>query len=162
MNEPSVARPKNQVNKVSTQRHPPSAQTPDTCPNCGKSHRTDQTCPAKGKTCSACKKPNHFANVCHGKTARKVLSVTDSLIGAVQTTPPTSRAVPSIQVEILDGNLTSTITATPDSGASVTVIGLDTLRTLGVDEGNLRPTSSRLTSANQQPIDSIGALPLTI
>ena len=93
MNEPNVAHPNTQVNKVSTQRHPPtvkvnskrppSAQTPDTCPNCGKSHRTDQTCPAKGKTCSACNKPNHFANVCRSKTARKVLSVTDSLIGSI-------------------------------------------------------------------------------
>ena len=162
INEPSVARPQNPINIVSTQQQQPKTQTPDTCTNCGKSHRPDQTCPAKGKICNACDKPNHFANVCRSKTARKVLSVTDSFIGAIETTLPTSRAVPSIQVEISDGNLTSTITATPDSGASTTVINLDTLRSLEIDEDNLCLTSSRLTSANQEPINSIGALPLTV
>ena len=47
MNEPNVARPSPPVYAVST----PSAQTPDSCPNCGKNHQRDQTCPAKGKTC---------------------------------------------------------------------------------------------------------------
>ena len=161
INEPSVARPQNPINIVSNQQQP-KTQTPDTCPNCGKSHRSDQTCPAKGKICNAYNKPNHFANVCRSKTSPKVLSVTDSFIGAIETALPTSRAVPSIQVEISDGNLTSTISATPDSGASTTVINLDTPRSLGVDEDNLCLTSSKLTYANQEPINSIGALPLTL
>ena len=146
INEPSVARPQNPNNILSTQQ--PKTQTLDTCTNPGKSHRPDQTCPAKDKICNACNKPNHFANVCRSKTAHKVLSVSDSFIGAIETALPTSRAVPSIQVEISDGNLTSTITATPDSGASTTVINLDTLRSLGIDENKLCLSSSRLTSAN--------------
>ncbi len=36
------------------------------CKKCGKSHKP-KSCPAFGKTCNKCNKPNHFANVCQTK-----------------------------------------------------------------------------------------------
>ncbi|XP_028408174.1 uncharacterized protein K02A2.6-like [Dendronephthya gigantea] len=39
------------------------------CRNCGNDFKRGhkEVCPAKGKTCRACGKPNHFAKVCRGK-----------------------------------------------------------------------------------------------
>ena len=38
-----------------------------TCRNCGCNYPHTGACPAKGKTCNNCGKPNHFAAVCRGK-----------------------------------------------------------------------------------------------
>lgn len=37
------------------------------CRNCGHAYPHAGTCPAKGKTCNNCGKPNHFAAVCRGQ-----------------------------------------------------------------------------------------------
>lgn len=42
--------------------------TPKTCFRCGKLHTG--TCPAMGKICNKCKRPNHFANVCKTNPTR--------------------------------------------------------------------------------------------
>ncbi|CAC5407235.1 unnamed protein product [Mytilus coruscus] len=49
----------------------PSHSRPSKCRNCGGQypHKNGQ-CPAHGKTCNACHKFNHFANVCRGKQNR--------------------------------------------------------------------------------------------
>ena len=36
------------------------------CRNCGRAYPHTGACPAKGKTCNSCEKPNHFASVCRG------------------------------------------------------------------------------------------------
>ena len=142
-NTPLVARPKSTINQL-TQHRPDSgnkvsvdqlaAKKPTkTCPNCGKDHLRDQVCPAKGKTCSACGKQNHFSSVCRSKKRQKpVMSVSDTLIGSIRHLSPilSVEPVPSIQVDVINGTTISTITATPDSGACSTVIGLDTIRTI--------------------------------
>ena len=49
----------------------PESKTPtkkQTCRNCGGEYpHVDRQCPAKGKTCHACKKQNHFSSVCRSK-----------------------------------------------------------------------------------------------
>ena len=37
------------------------------CRNCGSNYPDTGACPAKGKSCNNCGKPNHFAAVCRGK-----------------------------------------------------------------------------------------------
>ncbi|CAB4036105.1 Retrovirus-related Pol poly from transposon [Paramuricea clavata] len=37
------------------------------CRNCGRAYPHTGACPAKGKTCNNCGKPNHFGAVCRGK-----------------------------------------------------------------------------------------------
>ena len=67
------------VNKVqTTQQKPYKRNTPvpnrvQPCKFCGTQHvRIKEKCPAWGKTCRSCSKPNHFAKMCHqtsrGKT----------------------------------------------------------------------------------------------
>ncbi|MCG8046748.1 MAG: aspartyl protease family protein, partial [Candidatus Thiodiazotropha endolucinida] len=43
-----------------------------TCRNCGGEYpHVERQCPAKGKSCHACKKQNHFSSVCRSKTKMK-------------------------------------------------------------------------------------------
>ena len=43
-----------------------------TCPKCGYNAHNDMSrCPAKGKTCSHCQKPNHFWSVCRGRNTNQ-------------------------------------------------------------------------------------------
>ena len=47
-----------------------------TCRNCGGEYpHVDRQCPAKGKSCHACKKQNHFSSVCRSKMKTKAKSV---------------------------------------------------------------------------------------
>ena len=38
-----------------------------TCKNCGREFPHKGACPARGKTCNNCGKPNHFATVCRAQ-----------------------------------------------------------------------------------------------
>lgn len=42
----------------------------DNCPRCGRLHSRSARCPADGKTCNMCKKPNHFAKMCFAPRGR--------------------------------------------------------------------------------------------
>ena len=50
----------------------PGLQSPMTCRKCGKNWSHKQgPCPAKGRTCSKCGKPNHLAKMCLTPANRK-------------------------------------------------------------------------------------------
>ena len=54
------------------QKERSSGQSSNKCFNCGGNYpHNDTPCPAKGKTCSYCKKLNHFAKYCKGKKKQK-------------------------------------------------------------------------------------------
>ena len=59
----------NAKSKGNDVEHPPNPPVPDRkCFNCGGPfpHSNAKPCPAKGKTCNKCQKPNHFASQCRG------------------------------------------------------------------------------------------------
>ena len=45
--------------------------TSKTCRNCWGAWPHDGQCPANGKQCRKCRKPNHFARVCRGQSQRQ-------------------------------------------------------------------------------------------
>ena len=45
--------------KEAETRHPKSMKT-STCKNCGRKHGVKQVCPAQGKLCFKCNKPNDY------------------------------------------------------------------------------------------------------
>jgi hypothetical protein len=52
-----------------------SLKVTDRCDRCGYDNcKRDQQCPAMGKTCSKCSKPNHFSKVCRSKVGAKSTS----------------------------------------------------------------------------------------
>ena len=57
------------------------------CTNCGHHHNRGATCPAKGKKCRACGKPNHFEPVC--RSSKKVNNV--SVINETRPANPVNR-----------------------------------------------------------------------
>ena len=64
-----------EANKIATQQGQKTEQ--QTCRNCGRNYPHDGRCPATGKICNKCGKPNHFANVCRStaqKPSRKHMS----------------------------------------------------------------------------------------
>ena len=57
-----------ETNIIATQQGQKTEQ--QTCRNCGRIYPHDGRCPATGKICNICEKPNHFANECRS-TAKK-------------------------------------------------------------------------------------------
>ncbi|GFN77287.1 ribosomal protein l15 [Plakobranchus ocellatus] len=88
------------------------------CRDCGGPFPHSTSCPAKGKACLNCKKPNHFAKVCRSKKA-EVKQITE---GSSETeeifTLRSSKKVPTTSVVINNQNISFII----DTGASVNVI----------------------------------------
>lgn len=63
---------KKDIKHNSTEKTIESNATPHKdCFHCGNNHATSTVCPAKGKTCNKCGKPNHFATVCKSQTFDK-------------------------------------------------------------------------------------------
>ena len=58
------------VRRAKKSNHAPSVRQ---CYFCGGDYSPSHKCPAKGKICSNCEKPNHFAKVC--KSSKKVVNV---------------------------------------------------------------------------------------
>ena len=51
------------------------------CHNCGrKAHEENEVCPARGKNCTKCNKPNHFANVCRAKLEENSDKITETML----------------------------------------------------------------------------------
>ena len=75
INKITAARKPKQTNIRQTPRPPGHTQrrsSSNKCRNCGGEfpHRNGP-CPAKGKICNACNKPNHYAKVCRGKQGKQ-------------------------------------------------------------------------------------------
>lgn len=54
--------------QISAMKHEP--EVTDNCGRCGLNHQNGN-CPARGSTCSACGRKNHWARVCHNKKVKR-------------------------------------------------------------------------------------------
>ena len=59
---------------INAETHKVNTKKPSKCYNCGKQFPHKGECPAKGKTCNACGKSNHFAIVCRSEKTSKANS----------------------------------------------------------------------------------------
>lgn len=131
------------------------------CKYCGKSHLRLQ-CPAYGKTCSACKRRNHFAKVCRNKTTQHLKqdspkdddSDTDSHVYMVKTTamPRTNTQKKTVTktVTINDVKLEMQL----DSGSDTTLIPQNFWRRLG--KPKLSKSNIRLRQFDGSQIQTMG------
>ncbi|XP_049522663.1 uncharacterized protein LOC125945132 [Dermacentor silvarum] len=126
--------PKYHGKAPSRPREPPRHQRTDaTCYNCGKSWPHSEgcsSCPGLGKQCNACRKLGHFASVCRStrKTVHAVVreSSPDSDEHVFMTSSHCRPITASPQVDLkLDGE---TVRFTIDTGATVSVIGSNSLK----------------------------------
>ena len=75
-------RPATSDRRSTTSRRNPEARNPEArnrkCNKCGyNTHRKHESCPAKGKQCDFCNKPNHFASMCRKKNKSNMHQVED-------------------------------------------------------------------------------------
>ncbi|XP_046438430.1 uncharacterized protein LOC124189960 [Daphnia pulex] len=141
------------------------------CGACGRSaHVNGATCPAMGRNCHACGKPDHFSPRCPnrdkgkfganggmgGGAKSKMAHIT---IGNVQDTHR-RRCSPTIVLNVIcdDGSVGAQISdVIPDPGAEVSVGGRDVMASLGLSEKDLAASSFDLVMADRSsPLLSIG------
>ena len=72
--KPEIQPPKDKNPAANRLKHPTSQKI---CQNCGGQYPHDTICPAKGKICHYCKKPNHFKTVCNKLKPKQVQLVSD-------------------------------------------------------------------------------------
>ena len=127
------------------------------CKWCGyaTSHAKERSkCPAHGKTCRLCDKPNHFAKVCrasksHGKVSSLIATVND-----LETDLPT----PTIPVMVND----TLLEVMPDTGANVNAMGPHMLKQLKIKQHQLHSSNTETTAANGTPFHTLGKFHATI
>ncbi|XP_060552185.1 uncharacterized protein LOC132713564 [Ruditapes philippinarum] len=135
------------------------------CRNCGGRYPHNGQCPARGKTCNFCKKPNHFMTVCRKKQkdpeVRQIEKKTDScssdddycyaLKSNVSKTPKSNVKINDVQVNVL-----------VDSGASVNILDENTYSIIGKPKLSNRNLPKLLPYGSQSPLKIIGKCKLTI
>lgn len=107
------------------------------CQRCGARHRRNE-CPAFGRQCNKCRRMNHFAKAC------RVFEVQEGLTDQVNNHNKYHRSCRSeewlTELQINDKLLKFKL----DTGADVNIIPKKYLRTIGLSESELVPTSIKL------------------
>lgn len=127
------------------------------CQRCNFNHRFKE-CPAYGKTCNACSKPNHFASVCKSRNINCIENDYDEFyVGSVETkcTSGTYDAIDStrwferVRIQNLD------VAFKIDTGAEMNVLPLHVYRRLNLNV-ELQPAKITLRAFGGQQIAPMG------
>ena len=151
------------------------------CGNCGRSH-PPKTCPAFGKLCNICRKPNHFAKQCRSQQKSHTAPY-KSRVGYRSKSRPrhiSSTSVSEVQSEVemlhistcnsIKGQtswfkdleiLGKLIPCKLDSGAEANVMSIDTLTEL-IQNPKLESTNTVLTSYTSEASRPLGKILLPI
>ena len=133
----------------------PNTDSPKKCFRCGKNPHPRNACPAKDVICRKCQKRGHFAAVCRTKTIHNVEQESQTLDSFYLDTIQDAQDCNFWTTEVKVNNVS--VTFKVDTGAEVTAISEDTLKTLEVKE----PTK-KLCGPNGQTLDLIGSLTVTM
>lgn len=145
-----------------------------TCGNCGYAlHRPTETCPAKGKQCSSCKKWNHFAKMCRSKKTR-THNVSEVKTSEGQPGPGSDSDSDDFYVDSIDSNVhvdnqaftTLEVGPTPvkikfklDTGSQVNILPYNTYRKLGPNIP-LSKSSKNLSAYGGDTLNTVGCCKL--
>jgi hypothetical protein len=128
------------------------------CKSCGRRHETKQECPARGKVCFKCKKPNHYSRMCRSKVVHNIeqkinepeLEDNDFFIGIVN---DGGEHELSIDLVIEDVH---TVKVKLDTGAQVNVMPIEVYKTIDINAKKLKPTNTKLTAYGGNKIEVLG------
>ena len=133
-------------------------EQPKKCIRCGKNPHPRDACPAKDATCRKCQKKSHFASMCLTKAIRNVEQDSSALesfyLDTIQNTQDTNFWTTDVKVNNV------TVTFKVDTGAEVTAISEETLKTLG--SSLVTKPNKKLCGPNGQPLSLIGSLTVTM
>ena len=140
---------------------PPPAGDESACVGCGLVHRVPGVCPARGRRCGRCGALGHFRAVCRGRRASGEARGSASYPTASAVIASTQRGgAPRISLVVTARFLPPvTVSALPDSGADITVAGLDFLDLIGGHVNNLLDSPERPRAADGRSIHTFGMLP---
>ena len=159
--------------------------TKQECPGCGSVFHPGgrKQCPAYHLVCHTCNKVGHLARVCKARrpTGLTLTHSTDSgpaTKAVYVVTPqtgscPTVNAsrtqdtrdiepAPTIKVHISNPNGTANVKALPDSGADISVAGIEVIELLGDHRDNLLPSRVTPRTVSGHKMCPMGRLPVTI
>jgi hypothetical protein len=147
------------------------------CGACGRaSHAQGENCPAIGKSCHICGKPDHFAPKCSNRNKEKggtsggasggaKSKMAHISIGNIQANQK-RRGSPTISLEVLqdDGGVAALLTnVVPDPSAEVSVCGKVVMEAIGLSESHLATSSFDLVMADRSStLLSIGQRDITV
>ena len=165
---------------INAETHKVNTKKPSKCYNCGQQFPHKGECPAKGKTCNACGKSNHFAIVCRsgknkqGKQLPKLKKGGTKNIHRVENDPASSDTdddylyavrpgkaktmeSPKVNLKVC-GHL---FKATIDTGATINVIDQGTFSKF--KDAELKSTKIKAFSYNStKPVEFLGKFDATI
>ena len=166
-------------NKRFSKRGSSPSQNHKKCGSCGYNHASDG-CPAAGKICLGCGKPNHFAAVCRspkpcpkcGKNGHNekncpvnALANAAVIIGSIQkvlASVKNDKEVPLSLPRIAIRANEKETDAIPDTGALVSVAGLSLLEMLGIDIHELLRPVNILKHVGGGRLEVLGYCPVSI
>ena len=153
--------------------HPPQVPR-QVCPGCGSAFHPGgrKRCPAFHLVCHTCNRVGHLAKVCKSRkpaTSNTAIQNPEPATNAilVQTTPFTVKGLkvepaPTIKAYFSTPNGSALLTALPDSGADVSVAGIDIIKQLGDHKDNLLPSHITPRTVSGHKMSPIGKLPVDI
>ena len=129
-----------------------------TCAGCGAATHNDRPkdCPAWGKSCHNCNRPNHFYSVCR-QPKRDSASAIIAHVRYNQHNDSVTSAHPNEDIQFIPAKMTPIIAGShlaartaqvfPDSGADICLAGTRHLNMLGVEAEHLTPCRKNVTTA---------------
>lgn len=161
--------------------HRAQQKTSNVCIRCGNLHSVNDFCPARGKFCNICKKPNHFAKMCKTKHFKPLHEIHYTLINdnsvlesnVINTQPSTSNhdfVLDSISndtngewlidLKILECD--QTVKFKIDTGAAINAIPLHIFNNLKLQPKILKPCQYNVSNYTGTKIDVVGKCDLSI
>ena len=140
------------------------------CWNCGRRHdfQRRESCPAYGKTCSKCHKPNHFAVKCRGKNSPSVHTATGGEesgnadeVFQMHTTPTSLDNSQLLTLRLESGNH---IRFQVDTGAQSNVVPLDVYKkaTKDIRLEQVAPSQTHITAYGGTTLPVVGTVLLRV
>ena len=156
-------------NKSKNQKGISVRQSPIECGRCGYT-RAEKSCPTFGQSCNKCGKLNHFQKKCCVNTARhsasksnsQITSVVFATIEKLLSSSGNASSLPKVNTCIKTYSKETFMDCIPDTGAQVTVGGLQQMKQLQISKEQLLAPHHTLKHAGGKRLNVIGSCKATI
>ena len=130
-------------------------------------HPESSECPALNHTCKKCQKKGHYESLCKTKDRKRSNDISTIIISGIATVCSLSQeqteSLPKLEVQItIDGRTSETIEVVADTGAQVTVAGIQHMEKMGIKRDELENPKHHLKHAGGKGMKLIGSYPVSI
>ena len=159
------------VNVIDTRKEPLLKGTPGTaelreCRNCGRKHEFSkrELCPAFGKMCNKCRKPNHFAVKCRTRSSKFIRAVEENDAEEVFQTSASGVSVDDSQCVTLQLDSGHYLQFQVDTGAQCNVVPIDLYKKATKDYklSQVKPVRQKITAYGGSELRVVGRVLLRV